>query len=322
MLNEDIVKAHAKQNQLHTAALLAGLGLLVAVPVWLIWGLWGLIGAALVTAAVFTAAWQTPPELLMRAYSAKQLPANGSSQLTEILAILANRAGLPAPPKLYIIPSLTLNAFATGTRKNAAIAITEGLLRKLEFRELAAVIAHEVSHIKNNDTQVMAVADFATRTVQLLSYLAMLFVAINIVSIVIDGEARVSWLAIIILYLSPLLSSLLQLGLSRTREYDADLEAAQLTGNPSWLASALQRLENHTGAFWQDLSLPVPGRKVPVPSILRTHPHTEDRITRLREIAVTANVPPLLIREEPFVSVIDAGLIAMRPRYRFPGVWY
>ena len=322
MLNEDIVRAHSKQNQLHTAALLAGIGVLVALPVWLIWGGWGLLAAIVLTGMMFAVALQTPPEMIMRAYRAKHVPPGSGTQLAQIVALLAERAGLSQAPSLYVIPSLTLNAFAAGTRGHAAIAITEGLLRKLSMKELAAVLAHEVSHIKNNDTQVMAVADIASRVVQALSYLAMFFVAINVVSIVIDGEASISWLAIILLYLSPLLSSLLQLGLSRTREYDADLEAAQLTGNPAWLASALQRLERHTGVFWEDLTMPVPGRKVPAPSLLRSHPKTEDRIARLHELDIRANVPPILIRDEPFVSVIDAGLIAMRPRYRFPGVWY
>ena len=108
-----------------------------------------------------------------------------------------------------------------------------------------------------------------------MSYLAVFLVFTNLLTMAIDGEPKISWLAIIILYFSPLLSSLLQLGLSRTREYDADLEAAQLTGNPSWLASALQRLERHTGVFWEDLTMPVPGRRVPQPSVLRSHPNDQ-----------------------------------------------
>jgi len=322
MLNEDIVSAHNKQNQLQTAALLGGIGVLVALPVWLIWGGWGLLAAVVLMGAMFAAASQIPPDMIMRAYRAKHVPPESGSQLVQIIALLAERAGLNHVPSFHIIPSLTLNAFAAGTHNHSAIAVTEGLLRKLSMKELAAVLAHEVSHVKNNDTQVMAIADIASRVVLGLSYLALMFAIINIFSVVVDGEASISWLAIALLYLSPLLSSLLQLGLSRTREYDADLEAAQLTGNPAWLASALQRLERHTGVFWEDLTMPVPGRKVPSPSLLRSHPKTEDRIARLIELDVRANVPPILIREEPFVSVIDAGLIAMQPRYRFPGVWY
>jgi heat shock protein HtpX len=322
MLNEDVQKAHDQHNLVHTVALLLGIGSLLAVPVVLIWGVYGLVIVVAVVAALFGAAWQTPPELLMRAYRATRLNDQSNSQLVRIMGVLAERAELPKTPALYIIPSLTLNAFATGSRTTAAVAVTEGLLRKLSTKELAAVLAHEISHIKNNDTLVMGIADIASRLVQGMSYLALILLMTNIIGLVVDGERHVSWLAIIILYLAPLLSSLMQLGLSRTREYDADLEAAQLIGNPSWLASALVRIERNTGAFWEDLTLPVPGRRVPAPSLLRSHPTTEDRVARLQQLSTNSSVPPVIVLEEPFVSVIDAGLIEMRPRYRFPGIWF
>ena len=145
--------------------LLFGIGALLALPVWLIWGGGGLIFAAIVVAAMFLVARATPPELFMRAYKGTRVPEQSGTQLSHVLAVLTERAGLPAIPMLYIIPSLTLNAFATGRRERAAIGVTEGLLRKLSMQELAAVLAHEVSHIKNNDLGVMAVADIASRLV-------------------------------------------------------------------------------------------------------------------------------------------------------------
>lgn len=321
-LNDDVLRTHKQQNQLHTVAILAGITALLAVPVGLIWGVMGLIVVGVVVAIMFVAARSTPPEMIMRVYKATRVDERSGAQLSHILNVLSERAGLPEPPALYIIPSLTLNAFATGSRDRAAVALTEGLLRKLSMQELAAVMAHEVSHIKNNDLGVMAIADIASRLVQGMSYFALILLGANLLSLLIDGEPKISWLAIIILYFAPLLSSLLQLGLSRTREYDADLEAAQLTGNPSWLASALRRLERHTGVFWEDLTLPVPGRRVPQPSVLRSHPTTEDRVERLQQLALPNTLPPILIRDEPFVSMVAASLIEMRPRYRFPGVWY
>ncbi len=314
--------AHKVQNQLHTVALLNGMAGLLGLPVTLIWGATGLIAAAIMMVLMFMVARNTPPELIMRAYRATSVTEQSGAQLGHIVKVLSERAGLPATPSLYIIPSLTLNAFATGSRERSAVAITEGLLRKLTMKELAAVLAHEVSHIKNNDLSVMAIADIASRLVQGMSYFAMILVVLNGFSMLVDGEPLVSWPAVIILYLAPLLSSLLQLGLSRAREYDADLEAAQLTGNPSWLSSALLRLERHTGVFWEDLTMPVPGRKIPQPSVLRSHPTTANRIARLEEITVPRNLPPILIREEPFVSIVTASLIEMRPRYRFPGIWF
>lgn len=322
LLDPDVLQAHRQQNQIHTLTLLLGIGALLMLPVGLIWGTVGVISAAMVVAAMFVVARATPPELIMRAYKGTRVTEQSGNQLLHIVAVLSERAGLPAAPALYVIPSLTLNAFATGSRERAAVGVTEGLLRKLSMQELAAVLAHEVSHIKNNDLGVMAIADIASRLVQGMSYLAIFLFGANLLTMVIDGEPKISWLAIIILYFAPLLSSLLQLGLSRAREYDADLEAAQLTGNPSWLASALHRLERHTGVFWEDLTMPVPGRRVPQPSVLRSHPATADRIARLKELAVPSTVPPILIRDEPFVSMVSASLIEMRPRYRFPGIWF
>ncbi len=322
MLNEDVIRSHRQQNQSQTFALLAGLAMILGAPVGLIWGIGGLIATAVIVFMMYAIARQTPPDLIMRAYSATPVTERSGQQLWRIVDALSKRAKLPARPALYVIPSLTLNAFATGSRDRAAIAVTEGLLRKLSMRELAAVIAHEMSHIKNNDTGVMAVADIASRMVMAMSYLAIVLLFINLMSLLIDGEPSVSWLAILILYLAPLGSSLLQLALSRAREYDADLEAAQLTGNPAWLASALLRLERHTGHFWEDLTLPVPGRRVPQPSVLRSHPLTADRVARLEALRLDTPQPPIIIRDEPFVSMVGASLIEMRPRYRFPGVWY
>ena len=128
------------------------------------------------------------------------------------------------------------------------------------------------------------------------------------------------WLPILLLYLAPTLGSLLQLALSRTREYDADLDGAALTGDPMGLASALGRIERYQGHLWEDL---VPGgRRIPQPSVLRSHPRTEDRIARLRSVDRGTLLPPIEVAEEPMVSLVGFGPIAMRPRYRFPGVWF
>lgn len=323
LLDDEVRQAHARQNRRHTVALLVGMSALVGLPVVLIWGPFGLAVVAVFIAVMFIAARQTPPELVMRAYRATQITHQpGGQQLLGIIDVLAERAGLPNRPALYIIPSLTLNAFATGRRDHAVIAVTEGLLRKLTMKELAGVLAHEISHIKNNDLNVMAIADIGSRVVQGLSYVAIFFALGNLFGLMIDGETKISWAAVMILYFAPLLSSLMQLGLSRTREYEADLEAAQLIGNPAWLASALARLDRHTGAMWEDMTLPVPGRRVPEPSVFRSHPTTSSRIARLEALTPRQQVPPILIREEPFVSMVGAGLIAMRPRHRFPGLWF
>ena len=321
-LDETTRRAHKQRNLMHTALLLAGLGLLLLVPAYLVWGVGGALVAAGIVGVVVLAGPRVPPMMVMKMYAAREVAPNSDHPLNRILDQLAQRAELEARPRLFIIPSRTLNAFATGSADTSAIALTEGLVRKLDLRELAAVMAHEVSHIRNNDLLVMGIADVVSRCTQAMSYAAAVLVAINIMGYLFQGEAAVSWLAIAILYLAPALSSLLQLGLSRSREYDADLEGAMLIGDPSWLASALSRLETYTGRVWEDLMFPVPGRHVPHPSVLRSHPSTADRIARLRQLDVRLAEPPIVVREGPVVSMVGAGPIAMRPRHRWPGIWY
>ena len=174
-----------------------------------------------------------------------------------------------------------INAFATGTRKNALIGITDGILRALNRSEIAALLAHEISHIKNNDVRVMRIADMISRVTHFLSAIGQLLLLINL-PLVFSGQGNISWLAIAILIFAPNIAALMQLGLSRAREYDADLGAAELTQNPRALASALQKIERLHAGFVQRIILP--GRKIPEPSLLRTHPHTSDRIERLMRI--------------------------------------
>jgi heat shock protein HtpX len=238
-----------------------------------------------------------------------------------IVDVLSDRAELPSPPPVYVIPSMTLNAFATGSREKAVIGVTEGLLRRLTLNELAGVLAHEISHVRNNDLAVMSLADVMTRFTQMLSYLALFLAILNLPAFLL-GDAEISLLGLALLYLAPTVGSLIQLALSRTREYDADLEGAGLTGDPGSLASALEKLERYQGRFWEDMTLPVPGRRIPQPSLLRSHPPTADRIARLRALQGRPMLPNIPVAEEPVVTMLGLGPGAMRPRYRWTGVWY
>ncbi len=313
-----------RPNLWHVALLLVGFVVLVTIPTVILWGMAGLVAAAISLALVFPLAVRMPPEAVMRLYQATRLPKD-ESQLSSLVDVLSYRAELPRRPDLYVIPSMTLNAFAAGSRSHSAIAVTEGLLRRLSLAETAGVLAHEISHIRNNDLLVMGFADVITRLLQLMSYAALGLAAFNVFSYA-RGEDMISWWAVLFLYLAPALSSLLQLGLSRAREFEADRNAAALTGDPSALASALRRLETYTGHFWEDLMFPVPARRVPHPSLLRSHPDTEDRIGRL--IALEAEEPsapshtPLVIVEQPMMSLVGYGPGDMRPRYRWPGLWF
>ncbi|MEM1371853.1 MAG: zinc metalloprotease HtpX [Pseudomonadota bacterium] len=319
-LNRQAQLAHRQQNLLHSALLIGGIALILVLASALMAGLFGVILALGAVAFLVVAAPRLPAEATMKLYRAKPIQ-SGASPLRLVLDELTARAKLSHRPQLYVIPSATLNAFATGTQDKAAIAVTEGLLRQLSMREITGVFAHEISHIRNNDLRILGLADIMSRFVQTTSYAALFLALLNLLGMT-SGSPPVSWLAIALLYLAPTLTSLLQLGLSRAREFDADLEAAMLTGDPTGLASALRRVDNATGRFWEDLMMPVPARRTPQPSLLRTHPPTEERIERLLALKPASTLPPLQVSETPMVSMIGMGPIQMRPRYRFPGVWF
>ncbi len=322
VLEPERQREHRRRNFLQSVILLAGIGLLLVTAVAIVWGLIGAVFTAVILAALFLLAPRVPPEAVMRLYRATLVPPNADSQLSSLVDVLAYRANLPARPKLYVIPSMTLNAFATGSPGHSAIGLTEGLLRRLSLREISGVLAHEISHVRNNDLEVMALADVMTRFLQVLAYVALILAALNLFAM-LTGEQVVSWWTIALLYSAPAISSLLQLGLSRAREFDADREAAALTGDPMGLASALRRLETYTGRFWEDLMFPVPGRRVPQPSVLRTHPTNDERVERLLSLqAEPAQYDRIVIVEQPMVSLAGMGPSQMRPRYRWPGLWY
>jgi heat shock protein HtpX len=320
-LDEDRRREHKARNQLHSALLVGGLGLVTAFSAWLLWSWTGVLVALVWIAALYAFAPRLPPEMIMKMYRAQPIDPRQGEQIVYIVGELSRRAKLPAAPKVYVIPSMTLNAFATGTPGNAVVGITEGLLRRLSLRELAGVLAHELSHVRNGDLSVMSLADVMTRFTQALSYLAVVLAIFNLPAWLL-GDSDMPMSALLLLYLTPTIGSLLQLGLSRTREYDADLEAAQLTGDPRSLAEALAKLERYQGSFWEDLMFPVPSRRIPQPSLLRSHPPTDQRIARLLALENRELAPPIEIVDEPFVSLVGMGPGSMQPRYRFPGVWF
>jgi heat shock protein HtpX len=186
---------------------------------------------------------------------------------------------VPRSIPMHLVPSSMLNAFAVGRRGDSAIAVTDGLIRSLTLRELAGVLAHEVSHIAHEDLRVMAFADMVARYTSFMSTFGIFTLFINIGFVAGGYEVQVPWLAVLVLVLSPTIGSLLQLALSRTREFDADLGAAMLTGDPDGLASALIKLDRAQARHWEAMMLP--GGRIPDPSILRTHPATPERVARL-----------------------------------------
>lgn len=143
------------------------------------------------------------------------------------------------------------------------------------------MLAHEISHIVNNDMRLMGLADVISRLTHMMSAVGILLVLLSL-PLMLQGIGSLSILAMLLLVAAPTLSALLQLGLSRIREFDADLEASQITGDPKGLASALGKIEQHHGSLWQRIIFP--GYRDPEPSLLRTHPDTGERIQRLLEL--------------------------------------
>jgi heat shock protein HtpX len=172
-----------------------------------------------------------------------------------------------------------MNAFTIGNRKNAAIAVTDGLLRNLDRNEFSAVMAHEISHLKHNDLRIMGFAALSSQLVQMLAFIGQLLLLINL-PLLLLGQYTISWAAILMLIVAPSLSALLHLALSRTREYRADIGAADLMGDGRTLASALAKIENFQKRYVRAMLWPG-YRPIPAGHLLRTHPPTKERIKRL-----------------------------------------
>lgn len=228
------------------------------------------------------------PALYLKFSSGRRLSPTEAPRLYSILQSLAQRAELTRLPVLFYLPTETMVAFTVGPRDNAAIAISEGLMRGLSRQELAAVLAHEISHIRHNDIRTMAFAGMVSQMTSLLSVFGQ-FILILSLPVILAGQVLISWTAVLLLIFSPTLSSLIQLALSRTREYSADLSAAELMGNPEPLASALAKIDRAHKSLYHRLIWPMVPR-LPQASWLRTHPPTKERIRRLLEVRDSGQV--------------------------------
>ncbi|MEH2270754.1 MAG: zinc metalloprotease HtpX [Nostoc sp.] len=230
-------------NQLKTAALLAALsGLLIAISYWVIGGSSGLIIGIGLAAATNLFSWYQSDKIALAVYQAQPVSEAEAPGLYQMVQRLSDRANIPMP-RVYIVPSLGANAFATGRDpEHAAVAVTEGILNILPEDELEGVIAHELTHIINRDTLTQAVAATVAGAISFLAQMVSY-------SLWFGGGSRndnrggnpIGVLLTVIL--APVAATIIQLAISRTREFSADAGSARLTGNPRALARALQRLE-------------------------------------------------------------------------------
>ena len=274
-----------------TAMLMAAMTALFCFAGTMLGGFEGLLIAVILAMAVNVFAWYNSDKMVLRMYGAKEVPRG--HPLYEMVADLSLNAQLPVP-KVYEIQSDQPNAFATGRNpENAAVAATTGLLERLNQNEIAAVMAHELAHIKNRDTTIMVVAATFAGAISMLANFAMFF-----------GGRRNNNMGFIgliaMMILAPLAASLIQMAISRSREYIADRVGAEICGNPLWLASALKSIEgfatkidNHgaeRNPSTAHMFIINPLHAHAHDKLFSTHPSTANRITALE--AMVGKVKP------------------------------
>jgi heat shock protein HtpX len=280
-------------NRMKTAMLLAALTALMLYAGQALGGGNGLVLAVILAGAMNFGAYWWSDKIVLRMYGAHEVTEAQAPELVGMVRHLARRADLPMP-RVYIIPQEAPNAFATGRNpQHGAVAVTEGIMRLLDREELAGVIAHELGHIKNRDTLIMTVSATIAGAVSMLANMAQwaLFFGGGRSE---DGEEGTHPLAGLVgIFLAPLAAMLIQMAISRSREYLADEAGAVISRSPSALASALRKLEAWSRQVPMTAGSPATAHLFIVNpfaggGLLRlfsTHPATEERVARLLAMA-------------------------------------
>lgn len=280
-------------NYAKTALLLAGMtGLFLAMG-YLLGGEAGMLIALAIAAAMNVFAYWNSDKMVLRMHGASQVDRRQAPRLVGLVETLATRAGLPMP-RVYVIDTDQPNAFATERNpENAAVAVTTGLMHRLDDQELAGVLAHELAHVRNRDTLIMTITATVAGAISMLANFAFFF-----------GRGRDNPLGIVgvllVMFLAPVAAMLVQMAISRTREYAADRAGAEICGHPMWLAGALAKIESAARGIDNEAAEanpatahlfiinPLHGRRMD--RLFATHPDTENRIARLREMAGAAGL--------------------------------
>jgi heat shock protein HtpX len=279
------------RNTIKTFVLLAGLGGLLILIGGALGGQTGLIIGLLLGLGIVGFSYWNSDKLAIRAARAVPVSEQEMPQYYAVVRELTTTMGLPMP-KLYVTPDRQPNAFATGRNpEHAAVAVTQGILELLDWDELRGVLAHELSHVGNRDILIGSVAAAVALGITFIA--SMLRFAAIFGGFGRDGDRGANPLELLALaILAPLAAGLLQMALSRSREFEADRTGARVIGNGEPLARALLKLEQgaqqipmnidpaHAQAF---IVNPLSGRKVQFANLFRTHPPVEDRVARLRQ---------------------------------------
>jgi heat shock protein HtpX len=272
---------------IRTTVLLAGLGGLLVVIGALIGGAQGAAGFLVLALLFNLAMYFFSDKIALRAARAQPISEQEDPRLYQMVRDLTTRAGLPMP-KLYVIPQEQPNAFATGRNpKHAAVAVTAGIRKLLSEDELRGVLAHELAHVRNRDILITTVASAIGTAITWIAYMLLWFGG--------DDESPLGAIgAIALVLLAPLAATIIQLAISRQREYSADATGAEIAGNPESLASALLRLEAgaqaipmQTAQTTEPLYIVKPFSGGGFASLFSTHPPIEERVRRLRQMRPT-----------------------------------
>jgi heat shock protein HtpX len=272
---------------IRTTILLASLGGLLVVIGALIGGAQGATGFLVLALLFNLVMYFFSDRIALRAARAQPVSEQEDPRLYQMVRELTTRAGLPMP-KLYVIPQEQPNAFATGRNpKHSAVAVTAGIRKLLSEDELRGVLAHELAHVRNRDILIQTVASGVGTAITWIAYMLLWFGG--------DDESPLGAIgAIALALLAPLAATIIQLAISRQREYSADATGAEISGNPESLASALLRLEAGAQAIPMQTSQATEPLYIVKPfsgggfaSLFSTHPPIEERVRRLRQMRPT-----------------------------------
>jgi heat shock protein HtpX len=299
-------------STLKTYILMAALTALFGVLGFALAGPQGSLIALGIAAAMNLFAYWNSDRLVLRMYGARAVNATSAPNLYQTVARLAGRAGMPMP-KVYVIDQDQPNAFATGRNpQNAAVAATTGLLKLLTPDEVAGVMAHELAHIKNRDTLTMTITATLAGAIAMLGNMAYLFRGRG------NGQSVHPIALLLMMVVAPLAASLVQMAISRTREYDADRDGANIAGNPLALASALEKIshgaralpnmtaENNPTTAHMFIMNPLHLRRMD--GLFSTHPNVNERIRRLRAMQILPPGPPSMGTSDDSAFAVDQSI--------------
>ena len=238
--------------------------------------------------------------MVLSMYNAQEVDRSSAPELYGLVEKLAGRAGLPMP-RVYIINEDAPNAFATGRNpSNAAVAVTTGLMRVLDYNEISGVLGHELAHVKHRDILISTIAATMATVISYAASIAQWAAIFGGGRSSDDDRGGIIGL-IVTAIVAPIAAALIQMAISRSREYSADEGGAEICGNPNYLASALEKIEYYAlhGAPLSEATPatahmciinPLTGRDISFKSLFSTHPDTQERIARLREQAQRMNI--------------------------------